>query len=58
MVERMASSVGLVCYPAVVTPLSRDQRRSLYLHAAIAKELNNRRTEVIEIALQNIAKLR
>ena len=39
-VERIASSVGLVCYPAVVRPLTREQRRSLYLHAAIAKELN------------------
>ena len=57
-VERIASSVGLVCYPAVVRPLTRDQRRSLYLHAAIAKELSNRPTEVIEIARQNIAKMR
>ena len=57
-VERIASSVGLVCYPAVVRPLTRDQRRSLYLHAAIAKELTNRPTEVIEIARQNIDKMR
>ena len=57
-VERIASSVGLVCYPAVVRPFTRDQRRSLYLHAAIAKELSNRHTEVIEIARQNIDKMR
>ena len=49
-VERIASSVGLVCYPAVVRPLTRDQRGSLYLHAAVAKKLTNRPTEVIEIA--------
>ena len=57
-VERVASSVGLACYPAVVRPLMRDQRRSLFLHAAIAKELSNRPTEVIEIARKNIAKMR
>ncbi|MDE0132296.1 MAG: helix-turn-helix transcriptional regulator [bacterium] len=56
--ERMASSVGLECYPAVVRPLTLDQRRNLYLHAAIAKELRNRRTEVIEIARRNIDKMR
>ena len=57
-VERIASSVGVVCYPAVVRPLTRDQRRSLYLHATIAKELTNRPTEVIAIARQNIDKMR
>ena len=57
-VERIASSVGLVCYPAVVRPLTRDQRGSLYLHAAVAKKLTNRPTEVIEIARKNIDKMR
>lgn len=57
-VERMAGSVGLACYPLVSTPLTRDQERSLILHAAIAKELRVRGVEVIEIARQNISRMR
>ena len=57
-VQRIADSVGLVCYPTVVTPLTRDQKRSLFLHTAIAKELRTRETEVIANARENIAKMR
>ena len=57
-VERIAGSVGLGCYPAVGPPLTRDQERSLFLHAAIAKELRVRGTEVIEIARRNISLMR
>lgn len=57
-VERMASSVGLACFPLVSTPLTRDQERSIALHAAISKELRVRRGEVIEIAMHNISRMR
>ena len=56
--ERIASSVGLACYPTVGAALTRDQERSLFLHAAIAKEVRVRRTEVIEIAQRNISRMR
>ena len=57
-VERIASSVSLACYPTVGTALTRDQERSLYLHAAIAKEVRARGTEAIEIARRNILRMR
>ena len=57
-VERIASSVGLVCYPTVGVPMTRDQQRSLHLHAAIAKELKARESEVMEIARQNLSLMR
>ena len=57
-VERIASSVGLACYPTVGTALTRDQGRSLFLHAAIAKELVARGTEVLDIARENIFRMR
>lgn len=56
--ERMASSVGIACYPAVVERFTRDQERSLYLHAAIAEVLRVRGTEVIEAARRNISRMR
>ncbi len=57
-VERMASSVGLACFPLVGTPLTRDQERSIALHAAISKELRMRHREVIEVAMHNISRMR
>ena len=57
-VERIASSVGLACYPTVGAALTRDQERSLFLHAAIAKELRLRETEVIKMARQNTSLMR
>lgn len=57
-VERMASSVGLACFPLVSTPLTRDQERSIALHAAISRELRVRRREVIEVAMHNISRMR
>lgn len=56
--QRMANSVGLACYPTVGTALTRDQERSLVLHKAIAKELRARETEVLQIARQNILRMR
>ena len=57
-VERMASSVGLACYPLVTAPLTRDQARSLALHGAIARELRAQRGEILEIARRNIFRMR
>ena len=57
-VERMASSVGLACYPLVGTPLTRDQARSMALHAAMSHELRARGSEVLEIARRNISRMR
>lgn len=57
-VERMASSVGLECYPLVTAPLTRDQARSLALHGAIARELRTQGGEVLEIARRNISRMR
>ena len=38
--------------------LTREQRRSLFLHTAVAWELRRRPAEVIGIARENIAKMR
>lgn len=57
-VERLAGSVGLSCYPLVSTPLTRDQERSIVLHAAIANGLRVRGGEVVEVARQNISRMR
>ena len=53
-VERVASSIGVACYPSVGTPLTRDQARSLALHARIAQKLHRRGTSVIEAARRNV----
>lgn len=57
-VERIADSVGLACYPTVGRALTRDQERSLFLHAAIAKELTARGTEILNTARENILRMR
>lgn len=56
-VERLASSVGLACYLAVGTGFTRDQERSLHLHAAISRALRARGAEVVEIARRNISRM-
>ena len=43
---------------ALGAELSRDQARSLFLHAAVAQELRSCGTEGIEIARRNIARMR
>ena len=57
-VERMVGSVGMACYPLVAEPLTRDQARSLALHGAIARELREQGSEVIEFARRNISRMR
>lgn len=57
-IERMADSVGLACYPLAATPFTRDQARSLALHAAISQELRIRSESVIELARRNVCRMR
>ncbi len=57
-IERIASSVGLGCYPVVSTPFTRYQKRSLALHMMISQELSKHRNEVLDIAHRNIARMR
>ena len=57
-VERIASSVGLACYPSVEVLMTRDQTRSLTLHAAIAQQLQKHGVEAIEIARGNVSRMR
>ena len=44
--------------PALHPPMTRDQKRSLFLHTEIVKELRSRETEVIEIARRNVSHMR
>ena len=44
--------------PVPGAKLTRDQARSLFLHAAVAQEMRSRGTEGIEIARRNIAHMR
>ena len=55
---RAARAAGVECYPWVGPAMTRDQRRSLALHVAIAGELSTRPDEVIEIARRNVAVMR
>ncbi len=57
-VERMASSVGLACYPLVGMPFTRDQARSMVLHSAISRELRTRGESVIALARRNVCHMR
>lgn len=57
-IVRAAAGVGLACYPWVGQPMTRDQRRSLALHQAIAAELAARPHSVLETAHRNIAVMR
>ena len=38
--------------------MTRDQERSLFLHAVIVKELRSREAEVVEIARRNVSHMR
>lgn len=57
-VERIAGSVGLVCYPMVGAPFTRDQARSMALHIAISQELRKMGREAIDIGRRNISRMR
>ncbi|MGH9011983.1 MAG: helix-turn-helix domain-containing protein [Acidimicrobiia bacterium] len=57
-IVRAAERVGVACYPWVGPAMTRDQRRSLALHLAIAAELAARPESVLETARRNIAVMR
>lgn len=57
-IGRMAVASGVECYPWVGRGMTRDQRRSLALHVAIAGELAARPDEVVETARRNVAVMR
>jgi hypothetical protein len=54
-VERIATASGLASYPFVGRPLTRDQARSLALHAAIAGALWRQPDAVLDAARRNVA---
>ena len=56
--QRLASAVGLQASIAYVTPLTREDGRSLALHRAIARRLAADPTAVIARARRNIARMR
>lgn len=57
-IGRMAAASGVECYPWVGRGMTRDQRRSLALHVAIAGELAARPDEVVETARRNVTVMR
>lgn len=56
-VERLASSVGKEAVVIFVTPLTREDRRSLAIHQAIALKLRRDPTTVLRIARANLSRL-
>ena len=54
----MARASGVECYPWVGRGMTRDQRRSVALHVAIAGELAARPDEVTQIARRNVMVMR
>ena len=57
-IVRVAQAAGVECYPCVGRSMTRDQRRSLALHVAIAAELAARPEEVRRIARRNVGVMR
>ena len=57
-IVRAAEAAGVECYAWVGPAMTRDQRRSLALHAAIAAELAARPESVLETARRNVSVMR
>ena len=57
-VQRIAAAVGLHATIEYSTPLTREERRSLELHRAIARRLANDPVAVIAQARRNLARMR
>jgi transcriptional regulator with XRE-family HTH domain len=57
-IRRMAGASGVACYPWVGRGMTRDQRRSVALHVAIAGELAARPDEVTQTARRNVMVMR
>ncbi len=56
-VERLAASVGMEAVVVYVSPLTREDRRSLALHHVIAQRLRRDPETVLGIARRNLAKM-
>jgi transcriptional regulator with XRE-family HTH domain len=56
-VERLAASVGKEAVVVFVTPLTRQDNRSLAIHRAIAIELRHDPTAVLKVARTNLRQL-
>jgi transcriptional regulator with XRE-family HTH domain len=56
--ERLAESVGLEVHPTFVPPMTREERRSLALHLAIAERFVEDAALVRRIARQNLRTMR
>ena len=56
--QRLASAVGLHTTIEFTTPLTREERRSLALHRAIARRLADDPTAVVARARRNLARMR
>jgi transcriptional regulator with XRE-family HTH domain len=56
-VERLASSVGKEAVVVFVAPLTREDRRSLLLHGAIAKQLRRDPETTLQIAGTNLDRM-
>lgn len=56
--QRLASAVGLHATIEYTTPLTREERRSLALHFAIARRLAADPAAVLALARQNLARMR
>lgn len=57
-VQRLAQSVGLEATVSFTSPLTREDRRSLALHRAIARRLAADPEQVVSIARRNLARMR
>ncbi|MEQ8716684.1 MAG: helix-turn-helix transcriptional regulator [Acidimicrobiales bacterium] len=57
-VEAVAEAAGLACYPAVGTPMTREELQSHALHFAIAAKLSADPDAVIRRCRRNIARMR
>lgn len=57
-VQRLAGAVGLNATVAYTTPLTREDRRSLALHRAIARRLSEDPGAAIARARRNLARMR
>jgi transcriptional regulator with XRE-family HTH domain len=56
--SRLTEAAGVELYPLMVPPLTREDRRSLFLHAAISKRLRDDPRAVLAKAKRNAESMR
>lgn len=57
-IGRLADAAGVEVYPLIVPPLTREDRRSLFLHAAISTRLRDDPHSVLAKAKHNVETMR